>query len=115
RCHASDLSAGPAIRIGTGPAPLAGGAQQRVGAREQASRPALRPAWVHHPVTAAERMHLPGCKTPRAPILKTASKHICGLGEGTGYPVIATMLSGCRWGDHGRDVQWAGSSLGRWR
>src|SRR6185369_8425550 len=75
RCHAPDLSAGPATRIGTGPAALAGGAQQRVGAGEQAACPALRPAWLHHPVAAAERMHLPGCKTPRAPILTTASKN----------------------------------------
>src|SRR5215207_7209632 len=74
RGHAPDPHAGAATRIRTGPAPLAGRAQQRMGAGEQAPRLTLRPAWLHHPVAAAERMHLPGCKTPRSPILKTASK-----------------------------------------
>src|SRR5829696_2147776 len=73
-CPAPDLPAWPTDRLGTGPAALARGAQQRMGAGEQAPRLTLRPAWLHHPVAAAERMHLPGCKTPRSPILKTASK-----------------------------------------
>src|SRR5829696_6658341 len=72
-CPAPDLPAWPTDRLGTGPAALARGAQQRMGAGEQAPRLTLRPAWLHHPVAAAERMHLPACKTPRSPILKTAS------------------------------------------
>src|SRR5215203_7566762 len=75
-CPAPDLPAWPTDRLGTGPAALARGAQQRMGAGEQAPRLTLRPAWLHHPVAAAERMHLPGCKTPRSPILKTASKGV---------------------------------------
>src|SRR5215211_2697595 len=77
-CPAPDLTAWPTDQLGTGPAALARGAQQRMGAGEQAPRLTLRPAWLHHPVAAAERMHLPGCKTPRSPILKTASKRRAG-------------------------------------
>jgi hypothetical protein len=57
-----------------GPAALAGGAQQRLGAGEQAPCSALRPARLHRPVIAAKRMHILGCRQARSGILKTTSR-----------------------------------------
>ena len=58
---------------GSGQAPLAGRAQQRLGAGEQAPGAPLRPPGLHHPVPAPGRLSLPGCRPPRQGIVTTAS------------------------------------------
>jgi transposase len=43
------------------------------GAGEQTAGAALRPPRVHHPISAAGGVHLPGCRPPRPRIVTTAS------------------------------------------
>jgi len=74
RRRAAHPQAPSAVRAGAGPAPLAGGAHQRLVAGEQAPCPPLRPARLHRPKSAPDRVHTPGCRTARARIVKTASK-----------------------------------------
>ena len=57
-----------------GPAALAGGSQQCLAAGEQAPRLAPRPARLHRPSPAPNRLHTSGCRTRGAGMLKTASK-----------------------------------------
>ena len=61
---------------GSGQAPLAGRAQQRLAAGEQAPGTPLRPPGLHHPVPAPGRLSLPGCRPPRQGIVTTASYHL---------------------------------------
>jgi len=60
-------------RLGSRQAALAGRAQQRLAAREQAPGATLRPPRLHRAIATPGRLPLPGCGTPRQGILKTAS------------------------------------------
>jgi hypothetical protein len=66
RRRSSHPQARAAARLGAGKAALARRAQQRLGAGEQAPRPTLRPARLHRPIPAPDRMHTPGCRQARS-------------------------------------------------
>ncbi len=73
RRRASAPQARPAARLRPGQATLAGRAQQRLAAGEQALGAPLRPSRLRRPVPAPGRLSLPGCRTPRSGIVTTVS------------------------------------------
>jgi hypothetical protein len=74
RRNAPDPQARSASRIRAWEAALARRAQHCLGTGEQASRAALRPARLRHPVAAPGRLHIPRCRAARPEVQKTGSK-----------------------------------------